>query len=70
MDDWEKLNETSLPERENCYSHHLSIKDVTDADFSHAKWACKDFEINNSVEYQDVYLQSDTLLLAGVFSNF
>ena len=70
MDDWEKLNETSLPERENFYSLHLSIKDVTDADFSHAKWACKDFEINNSGEYQDVYFQSDTLLLAGVFSNF
>ena len=31
MDDWEKLNETSLPEKEYFYSH-LNIKDITDAD--------------------------------------
>ena len=29
MDDWEKFNETSLPGKENFYSH-LNIKDNTD----------------------------------------
>ena len=35
MDDWEKLNETLLPKKENFYSH-LNIEDITDADYSHA----------------------------------
>ena len=30
------------------------------------KRVCKDFEIKNLGEYQDLYVQSDTLLLAGL----
>ena len=44
MDDWEKFNETSLPEKEHFYSH-LNMEGVTDADYAHAKRVCKDFEI-------------------------
>ena len=46
------------------------MDDVTDADYTHAKRVCKDFEIKNLVEYHDLYVQSDTLLLADVFNNF
>ena len=35
MDDWEKLNETSLPEKEYFYSH-LNMEDITYADYAHA----------------------------------
>ena len=45
MDHWEKLNETSLPEKEDFYSH-LSMADITDLDYWHAKRVCKDFKIN------------------------
>ena len=31
MDDWEKINETLLPEKEEFYSN-LNIEDITDAD--------------------------------------
>ena len=31
MDDWEKLSETSLPKKEDFYSH-LNVEDITDAD--------------------------------------
>ena len=31
MDDWEKFNETSMPEKEDFYSH-LNMEGVTDAD--------------------------------------
>ena len=68
MDNWEKFNETSLPEKENFYSH-LNMENITDADYAHAKRLCKGFEIKNLGEYLDLYLQSDTLLLADVFEN-
>ena len=69
MDDWEKFNETSLPEKEDFYSH-LNMEDITDADYVHTKRVCKDFEIKNLGEYHDLYVQSNTLLLADVFENF
>ena len=31
LDDWEKFNETSLPETED-FNSHLDIEDITDAD--------------------------------------
>ena len=34
MDDWEKFNETSLPEKENFYSN-LNMEDITNADYTH-----------------------------------
>ena len=69
MDDWEKLNETLLPEKEDFYSH-LDMEDIADADYAHAKRVCKYSEIKNLGEYHDLYVQSDTLLLADVFENF
>ena len=69
MDDWEKFNETSLPETEDFYSH-LNMEDITDADYAHTKRVCKDFETKKLGEYHDLYVQSDTLLLADVFENF
>ena len=69
MEYCKKLNETSLPEKEDFYSH-LNMEDITDADYVYAKKVCKDFWINNLEEYHDLYVQSDTLLLADVFENF
>ena len=66
--DWEKFNETSLPEKEDLYSH-LNMEDITDADYMDTK-RVEDFKIKNLGEYHDLYVQSDTLLLAHVFENF
>ena len=68
-DDWEKFNETSLPEKEGFYSH-LNMENITDADYAHIKRVCKGFNIKNLGEYNDLYVQSDTLLLADIFENF
>ena len=46
------------------------MEDITDTDYAHAKRICKDFETKNPGEYHDLYVQSDTLLLADVFGNF
>ena len=42
MDDWEKFNETTLPEKEEFYSN-LNMEDITHGDYIHAKRVCKDF---------------------------
>ena len=68
MDDWEKLDETSLTEKEGFYSQ-LNMEDITSANQVHAKKVCKNFEMKNSGEYHVLYVQNDTLLLAGVFKN-
>ena len=44
MDDWEKLNEISLSKKEDFYSH-LNMEHNTDAEYTHVKRVCKDFEI-------------------------
>ena len=69
IDEWEKFNETTLPEEEQFYSN-LNMEDITDEDYILAKRVCKDFEIKDLGEYHDLYLKSDTLLLADVFKNF
>ena len=39
-DDWKKLNEIPLPEKEDFYSH-LKMEDITDAGCTYAKRVCK-----------------------------
>ena len=66
MDNWEKFNETTVPEKEQFYSN-LNIEEITDAYYMHEERVWKDFEIKNLGEYHDIYLMSDILLLANVF---
>ena len=46
------------------------MEDTTEADYRHTKEGFKDSEIKNLREYHDLYIQSDTLLLANIFENF
>ena len=68
-DSWEKFDETTLPPKEAFYSN-LNLEDISDEDYAHAQKVWDVFEINNRGEYHDLYVQSDTLLLADVFENF
>ena len=43
MADWEKLNEASLPEKEDFYID-LNVEDITDADYAHIKRVSKRFK--------------------------
>ena len=69
MDSWERFGETSFPDKENFYSN-LDMEDITDIDHRHAKIAFKAFKLEDLGQYHDLYVQSDTLLLADVFENF
>ena len=63
-----KINETSLSKKEEFYGN-ITMKDIVDADYIHAQRFCKNSEIKNLAKCQNLYLKSDTLLLADVFQN-
>ena len=64
MDDWEKFNKISLPEKEDVYSP-LNMEDIT----GHIKRDCKDLKTRNLGDYYDLCVQSDTFLLDDVLEN-
>ena len=68
MNDWKEINETWLPEKEDFYSY-LNLENVTDADYAHPKEILKILQKIWTCKYHDLYVQSDTLLLADVFEN-
>ena len=69
MDNWKRFNEKSLPNKEYFYSE-LNKEGITDEDHKHAQKVWKIFNVKNLGEYHDLYVQSDTTLLADVFDNF
>ena len=69
MDNWERFYEASLPDKEAFYSS-LNMEDITDVDHRNAKRVFKSLNNKNLGDYHDLYVQSDTLLLADVFENF
>ena len=46
------------------------MEGITDVDYRHAKKVCKDFNNKNKDDYYELYVQSNTILLADVFENF
>ena len=66
MDECEKPNETSLPEKKEFYSY-WTMEDITNLDYMHAKRVSEDFEVKNLGEYYDLYLKTNTLFLADIF---
>ena len=69
MDSWEKFDENTLPPKKYFYSN-LNLEDISDEDYTHAQKVWNIFKIKNLGEYHDLYVQSDTLLLADVYENF
>ena len=69
MDSWERFNETSLPDKKAFYCE-LYLKGTTDKDYTYIQKVFEEFELKNLAHYYDLYVQSDTLLLAYVFENF
>ena len=69
MDNWERSDETSFPNKESFYSN-LDMENIDDFDYRHGNKLFKRFKLKNLGEYHDLYVQNDTLLLADVFENF
>ena len=69
MHSWNGFNEKSLPDKKYIYSR-LNMENTIDIDYTHATRVFKEFKMNNLGDYHDLYVQSDTLLLADIFENF
>ena len=69
MDSWERFNDTSLLSKEDFYSN-INMENIDDIDYRHGNNVFKRFELENLGQYLDLYVQSDTLLLADTFENF
>ena len=65
MDSWKRFKEESLTDKESFYSE-LNNEHITDEDYAHAQKVWDTFKIKNLGEYHDLYVQSDTTLLADL----
>ena len=48
----------------------MHLEDITDKDYTHAQKVFKELKLKSLGNYHDLYVQSETLLLADVFQNF
>ena len=69
MDDASKFEETKLPPKEAFYND-LTKQHITEEDYAFVKKLCKTFRLKNLGELHDLYMETDTLLLADVFENY
>ena len=69
MDSWEKFKLPVPLEKEYCYSE-LNDSNIDDGDIGHIKNVGNTFKISKSGKYHNLYVSSDTALLADVFENF
>ena len=69
IDSWERFDETALPDKKGFYSN-INMEDITDVEYRHGKTAFEYLINKHLSDYHDLYVQSDTLLLADAFENF
>ena len=65
MDSWERFSETSLSSKKDFYGE-LTLEDITDKDYEHAQKVFKE-NCRDMGDDHDLYVQTDTILLADVF---
>ena len=68
MDNWNRFNENALSSKEEFYSN-LNMSNISDKDYEHAKKVWNRLIIGKLGECHDLYVQSDTALLADVSEN-
>ena len=69
MDSFERFSEENLLTKEAFYSN-LNGEGITKEDYEHAHEVLETFGCRNLGDYHDLYVVTDTLLLADIFENF
>ena len=69
MDSWDKFD-LPVPLDKKHYYSELNDSNISDEDINYVKNVCNTLKITNLGQHHDLYVQSDTALLADVFENF
>src|SRR6185369_7071584 len=69
INSFDRFLETELPSIEKFYSR-LSRSNISQEDYEHAQKVWKTFGCKNLGNYHDIYLKTDVLLLADVWTKF
>ena len=69
IDSMERFKETQLPSKKEFFND-LSKKDISDEDFEFVHQLWETFNLKNLGELHDLYMETDTLLLADVFQSY
>ena len=69
MDDVRRFEETTLPPKEAFYND-LAKQHISEEDYMFVKKLWKTFDLQNLGELHDLYMETDTLLLADVFQHY
>ena len=68
MDSWDKFGYT-LPDIDKFYSK-LNMSGISEEDYQHTMKVWNEFKLKTMGDYHDLYLETDTILLADVFESF
>ena len=66
---FEVFQQTSLPDKQDFYNK-LKDEDISDKDYKHAHEVFKQFKCKNLLDYMELYVSTDAILLADVFEHF
>ena len=58
-----------MGDKKDFYSE-FNLEDITYENYTHAQKVFEEFKLKHLGDYHELYVQSDTLLLADVFENF
>ena len=66
INSWDQFGETQLPPINAFYSN-LNMSLISEEDYQHAQKVWEEFGIRNLVDYHNLYLRTDVVLLANVY---
>ena len=69
MDSFNRFSETQLPPK-NGFFNRLNDAHISDSQYEHVQRVWTEFQCDTLMDYHDVYLKSDVLLLADFFEKF
>ena len=69
IDNFDKLLETKLPHKKHFYSR-LNNSHIKPKEYARALQVYKHFNCKNILDYHELYLKADVLLLSDIWHNF
>ena len=69
MTDMNKFNENKLPPKKD-FKSTLKIEEISDEEYEHAQNVFNHFEMKDLLDYTNLYVTTDVLILADIFEQF